>query len=286
MTLALEDPPVKTPQRPTGGRRLRRPPIGLVLACGWLLAVAVAVFVPHLIAAGDPLAGVPALKLEPPSAEHWLGTDAVGRDLYTRVVHGTGLTMRTAVLAVAMGVLFGSTLGLLAGLAGGAVDIVVMRMVDVLFAVPGILLSLALITVLGVGTAAVAFAVSLGSIAGIARVLRSEVLKVRTSPYIEAAQVSGNRPLRLTLRHVLPNAVTPLLALAALELAAAILSVSALGFLGYGAQPPAPEWGAMVAAGRDALRTAWWLTTFPGLAIVATVLAANRLSLLVGRRPR
>lgn len=286
MTLALEDPPVKTPQRPTGGRRLGRPPIGLVLACGWLLAVAVAVFVPHLIAAGDPLAGVPALKLEPPSAEHWLGTDAVGRDLYTRVVHGTGLTMRTAVLAVAMGVLFGSTLGLLAGLAGGAVDIVVMRVVDVLFAVPGILLSLALITVLGVGTAAVAFAVSLGSIAGIARVLRSEVLKVRTSPYIEAAQVSGNRPLRLTLRHVLPNAVTPLLALAALELAAAILSVSALGFLGYGAQPPAPEWGAMVAAGRDALRTAWWLTTFPGLAIVATVLAANRLSLLVGRRPR
>ncbi|WP_198932163.1 ABC transporter permease [Pseudonocardia sp. Ae717_Ps2] len=162
----------------------------------------------------------------------------MGRDLYTRVVHGTGLTMRTAVLAVAMGVLFGSALGLLAGLAGGAVDIVVMRVVDVLFAVPGILLSLALITVLGVGTAAVAFAVSLGSIAGIARVLRSEVLKVRTSPYIEAAQVSGNRPLRLTLRHVLPNAVTPLLALAALELAAAILSVSALGFLGYGAQPP------------------------------------------------
>ncbi|WP_226356546.1 ABC transporter permease [Pseudonocardia sp. ICBG601] len=286
MTLALEDPPVTAPQRPAGGRRRRRPPMGLVLACGWLLAVAVAVFVPHLLAAEDPLAGVPALKLEPPSAEHWLGTDAVGRDLYTRVVHGTGLTMRTAVLAVAMGVLFGSALGLLAGLAGGAVDIVVMRVVDVLFAVPGILLSLALITVLGVGTAAVAFAVSLGSIAGIARVLRSEVLKVRTSPYIEAAQVSGNRPLRLTLRHVLPNAVTPLLALAALELAAAILSVSALGFLGYGAQPPAPEWGAMVAAGRDSLRTAWWLTTFPGLAIVATVLAANRLSLLVGRRPR
>ncbi|SDH42481.1 ABC transporter permease [Pseudonocardia oroxyli] len=285
MTVALAKAPVEAPSG-TGPRRRRGPRIGLALAAVWLLVVALAVFVPHLLAPGDPLAGVPALKLQPPSAHHWWGTDEVGRDLYTRVVHGAGLTMSTAVLAVAMGVLLGSALGLLAGLAGGIVDVVVMRVVDVLFAVPGILLSLALITVLGAGTAAVAFAVSVGSIAGIARVLRSEVLKVRTSPYVEAAQVSGNRPLRLTLRHVLPNAVTPLLALAALELAAAILSVSALGFLGYGAQPPAPEWGAMVASGRDSLRTAWWLTTVPGLAIVATVLAANRVSLLGGRRLR
>ncbi|GAA4973600.1 ABC transporter permease [Pseudonocardia tropica] len=280
MTLTIARPPTGTGARPLGRRRRRRPPVGLLLAVAWMLVVVLAVLLPQLLASGDPLAGVPALKLDAPSAQHWLGTDAVGRDLYTRVVHGTGSTMRTAVLAVALGVAFGSLLGLAAGLAGGIVDVVVMRVVDVLFAVPAILLSLALITVLGAGTASVAFAVSVGSVAGIARILRSEVLKVTTSPYVEAALVSGNRPLRLTLRHVLPNAMTPLFALAALELAVAILSVSALGFLGYGTRPPAPEWGAMVAAGRDSLQTAWWLTTFPGLAIVATVLATNRLSLL------
>ncbi|MGW6129864.1 ABC transporter permease [Cellulomonas sp. NPDC055163] len=255
---------------------VRRP--GLALAVLWLVVLVVAAFAPAVLAPGDPLDGVPAEKLTGPSAAHWFGTDQVGRDLLTRVVHGTGLTLRGAVVAVALALVLGSVLGLVAGTAGRVVDDLLMRGVDVLLAIPSLLLSLSVVAALGFGTVNVAVAVGLASVASIARVMRSEVLRVRGSAYVEAAYSYGARPAGVLLRHVLPNASGPVAALAALELGGAVLAISALSFLGFGEPPPAPEWGALVAGGRDYLRTAWWLTTLPGLTIACTVLSANTLS--------
>lgn len=255
---------------------LRRPLV--VASLGWLVVVVVAALWPALLAPGDPLGGTPTDNLQPPSWAHWFGTDQLGRDLYTRVVHGTALTVSAAAVAVGVGVVGGSVLGLVSGFVGGRTDAVVMRVADVLLAIPGLLLSLALITALGFGTVNVAIAVGIATVASVARVLRSEVLRVRTAPYIEAARASGNGWTAVLLRHVLPNSIAPVVVLAVLEFGTAILAVSALSFLGYGAPPPAPEWGALVSGGRDYLRNAWWLTTLPGLTIAMTVLAANRLS--------
>lgn len=255
---------------------VRRP--GLPLAVAWLALVAIAAAAPALLAPGDPLAGVPADKLLPPGPGHPFGTDQTGRDLLTRVVHGAALTLQAASVAVGVGIVVGSLLGLVAGFVGGLTDAAVMRVADVLLSIPSLLLSLALITVLGTGTTNVAIAVGVASIASVSRIMRSEVLRVRTSTYVEAARASGNSPLRVLVRHVLPNSLGPVVVLAVLELGTAVLAVSALSFLGYGAPPPAPEWGTLVAGGRDHLAAAWWLTTIPGLAIVATVLSANRLA--------
>ncbi|PJI93828.1 ABC transporter permease [Luteimicrobium subarcticum] len=255
---------------------LHRP--GLLVAVLWLVAVAAAALAPQLLASGDPLAAHPDDRLTGPSAAHWFGTDQLGRDLYTRVVHGTGTTLHAALLAIAVGLVGGTVVGLLAGFVGGAVDAVLMRTADVLLAVPGLLLSLAVVTALGFGTTNVALAVGATSIATVARILRSEVLRVRTSAYVEAARAGGSRWWRVLGVHVLPNSLGPVLVLGALELGTAILAVSSLSFLGYGAQPPQPEWGSLVAAGRDYLAGQWWLTTLPGLVIALTVLAGNRLA--------
>ncbi|WP_029289048.1 ABC transporter permease [Cellulomonas sp. HZM] len=255
---------------------VRRP--ALVLALLWSALVVLAAFAPTVLAPGDPLEGVPADKLQPPSAAHWFGTDQLGRDLYTRVVHGTHLTLEAALVAVAVGLVVGAVVGLVAGFVGGVVDDVAMRVVDVLLSIPALLLSLALITVLGFGTVNVAIAVGLANVASVARIMRSEVLRVRTSVFVEASHAGGSRWWTVLGRHVLPNSIGPVVVLAALELGAAVLAVSSLSFLGYGEPPPAPEWGALVAGGRDYLRTSWWLTTLPGLTIVATVLAAGRIS--------
>ena len=271
----------------TLGFVVRRP--GLLAAAVWIVVVLLAAFAPALLAHSDPLTGVPADKLKPPSSAHWFGTDQLGRDLYSRVVHGTALTLQASLIAVGLGLVVGSTLGLLAGFFGSWVDDAVMRVADVLLAIPSLLLSLALVTVLGFGTVNVAIAVGLASVASVARIMRSEVVRVRSSVYVEAAQASGNRWHRVLLRHVLPNSAGPVVVLATLELGTAILAVSSLSFLGYGAPPPAPEWGQLVSTGRDFLRNAWWLTTLPGLAIVLTVLSANRISRALdteGRRNR
>ncbi|WP_461964423.1 ABC transporter permease [Curtobacterium sp. 24E2] len=226
----------------------------------------------------DPLAADPAARLTAPDAAHWFGTDQLGRDLYARVVHGTALTLQAAVLAIVIGLVGGSLVGLVAGFVGGVVDAVLMRVADVLLAIPSLLLSLTIVTVLGFGTVNVAVAVGVASIATIARIMRSEVVRVRTAPYVEAASANGNRWWRVLLVHVLPNAAGPVLVLAALEFGTAILAVSSLSFLGYGAQPPQPEWGSLVATGRDFIASSWWLTTIPGLVIAVTVLAGNRVA--------
>ncbi|WP_405162264.1 ABC transporter permease [Nocardia sp. NBC_01499] len=246
------------------------------VAVGWALF-------PSVFASGDPLIGVPAQKFQSPSAQHWFGTDNLGRDLYTRMVHGAGLSLTATVAAVGIALIAGSILGLLSGAVGGFVDSVVMRFVDVLLSIPALLLSLALVTALGFGTRNVAIAVGVSLVANFARVMRSEVLRVRNEVYVEAAQASGVRWYTVLLRHVLPNSYQPVLALAAVELGMAVLAVSALSFLGYGAKPPTPEWGSLISEGRNYLATAWWMTTLPGLVIIAVVVAAQRLGRAVGR---
>ena len=257
-------------------RYARRP--GLVVAGLVLGLVLVAAVAPRVFTSRSPDAGTPALRLSPPSAAHPFGTDYLGRDLFARVVYGTALSLRATVVAVLLALVVGSLVGLLAGYLGGAVDEALMRVTDVLLAIPGLLLSLAVVTAFGFGTVQVSVAVGVAGVPTLARAMRVEVLRVRGSSFVEAARLSGRRWPAVLLRHVLPHATGPVAALAALEFGSAVLAVSALGFLGFGPPPPAPEWGALVADGRTYLATAWWLTTLPGLVVAAVVLAANRLA--------
>lgn len=274
-------PPAPSTRRSGRVRRLLRSLLhrpGLVLSLLFVAAVLLAAFWPDLFTGRDPLRGTPAEILSPPSGRHWFGTDELGRDLYARVVHGAALSLKATLIAVAVAFVVGGGLGLVAGFAGGWVESVLMRLVDVLLAVPGLFLSLSVVAALGPGTVHVALAVGLAGVAGFARVMRAEVLRVRHTVYVEAARVSGARWYAVLGRHVLPNAAGPVLVLATLDLGTAVLSVSALSFLGYGAPPPAPEWGTLIADGRDYLADAWWVSTLAGLTVAALVLAVSRLS--------
>ena len=269
------------PEEVRDGRRaarfvLRRP--GLVISAVVIVLVVLAAFRPGLFTARDPLRGVPAENFRAPGAGHWFGTDELGRDVFSRVVHGAQLSLQATIIAVLVAFAIGGLLGLVAGFVGRWVEDVLMRFVDVVLSIPALFLSLALVTALGYGTIKVAIAVGLANLAGFARVMRSEVLRVRQAVYVEASRGSGSRWWTVLRRHVLPNAIGPVLVLATLEFGSAILSVSSLSFLGFGAPPPAPEWGTLISGGRNYLGNAWWLTALPGLTIAATVLATNRIA--------
>lgn len=281
-------PPAPSAPAPVSASRPRRRSRawGLYLAFAVVAVAVLWAVIPGVFAPGDPLTGVPADKLLPPSAAHWFGTDALGRDLFGRVVHGAVHSLSGALIAVTVGLALGTLLGAVAGATGGIVDDVLMRVVDVLLAIPGLLLSLSVIILLGFGTVNAAIAVGLGSVAAFARLMRAEVARVRRTEYVEAAFGSGGTFVAVLRRHVLPNALTPIVALAALQFGTAILAISTLGFLGYGAPPPTPEWGLLIAEGRNYIATAWWLTALPGLVVVAVVLSANRISHRLGRSTR
>lgn len=251
---------------------------GLVLSVAMIALVIAWAFFPAVFTSHDPIDGVPADRLQAPSLAHLFGTDHLGRDVYARVVYGSSLTLKATLLAVLVGLIIGSLTGLLAGFVGRWVDDALMRVVDVMLAIPGLLLSLAVVTALGFGTLNVAIAVGISNIAGFARIMRSETLKVRALSYSEASHAVGSRWTYTMGAHVFPNAVGPVVAVSALEFGTAILSISSLSFLGFGAQPPAPEWGALVSSGRDYLATAWWMTTFPSLTVALVVLSANRIA--------
>ena len=244
-----------------------------------ILAVAfLAALVPGLFTSADPYAGTDVALLAPGEYGHLMGTDAVGRDLYARVVYGARQSLLGALIAVAVGLVVGTLIGLLAGSLRGVVDTILMRAVDVLLSIPGILLSLSIIIVLGFGSVQAAVAVGATSVATFARLARSQVITVANAEYIEAAYGAGATRTTVLLRHILPNSLTPVIALATLQFGTAILQLSILGFLGYGAPPPTPEWGLIIAEGRDFMATAWWLIILPGIALVAVVMSANRLS--------
>jgi peptide/nickel transport system permease protein len=261
----------------------KRVPVTLALAWAVVFIVLCWAALPELFTGYSGTEGVPGEQLRAPSAEHVLGTDGLGRDVYARIVYGSRHSLSGAFVAVTVGLLFGTLLGLIAGARGGWIDAVIMRLMDSMLAVPSLLLSLSIIVLLGFGTINVAIAVGAVSVARFARLARSEVVRVRRSEYVEAAFGSGGTFWAVLYRHILPNSLTSVIALAALQFGSAILAISTLGFLGYGAPPPTPEWGLLIAEGRNYLSRAWWLTAAPGIVVVLVVLSADRISKALGR---
>jgi peptide/nickel transport system permease protein len=244
---------------------------GLAFLLVVLVAVAAPVLAPH-----DPVRLNVVESLEPPGARHWLGTDQFGRDVLSRIIYGSRVSVAMGLVAVAISVGGGSVLGLLAGYYRGSVDLLVMRLVDVMLAFPGILLALVVIAVLGPALGSAMIAVGISGMPLFIRVVRGSTLVVRELAYVEAAQATGCRDVRVLVRHVLPNVVTPVIVLVTLGIPSAIVAGAALSFLGLGIKPPTPDWGEMLSRGRAFMGTAWWLSTFPGLAIAIVVLAINR----------
>lgn len=238
--------------------------------------IAVALLAPAL-APHDPLATNLYGRLAPPSMDNPMGTDELGRDILSRVIYGARISLRIGLICIALAMTTGTALGLVAGYWGGAIDGIVMRLVDILLAFPSILLAIAIVAVLGPGIDNVMVAVSAVLVPQFARLVRASVLSVRELAYVEAARALGAGGLRIALVSVLPNCLTPLIVQASLSLATAILDAAGLSFLGLGAQPPTPEWGAMLNSGRDLLLKAPWVMAFPGLAIFVVALGLNLL---------
>lgn len=252
-----------------------------LFAIAFLILVVAMIVAPSVIAPYDPLQENPDLPLAGPSLAHPFGTDYIGRDLLSRVVAGTGATIAGSFIAVAIRLMVGTVLGLLAAYFGRATDGIIGRIVDVLLSIPTLLLSITIIVALGFGTVNAAIAVGISSIAVFARLARSEVLATRHLPFVEASEHLGAGHLTLLFRHVLPNSYSAVLSLAALQFGTAILAIASLSFLGYGAQPPEPEWGLLISEARNYINSAPGLVFFPAVAIVLTVMSLSRLAHLI-----
>jgi len=246
---------------------------GLAIIVALLLVVILA----PLLAPGTPYGQDLANRLLPPSGDHWFGTDQLGRDIYTRVVHGAHLTLIIVVLVAILAAPAGLLIGTVAGYAGGIVDTVLMRITDVFLAFPRLVLALAFVAALGPGIENAVIAIALTSWPPYARVARAETLALRSSDFIAAARLQGASPARIVLRHIAPLCLSSVIIRVTLDMAGIILTAAGLGFLGLGAQPPLPEWGAMVAAGRDFILEQWWVATMPGIAIFIVSLGFNLL---------
>jgi len=238
-----------------------------------LLWIGVAAFAPHL-APYDPLS-LSGVGRQPPSAPHPMGTDLLGRDILSRVMFGARISLAIGLISVAIGGVSGSAMGVVAGYHGGRIDGVLMRIVDAMLAFPGLLLALMVIAALGPGLTNVMLAVGVSSIPLYARLVRGLCLGIRQIEYVQAAHAIGGSDARIMLRHVTPNILGPVVVLSTLQVGSAILVGSALSYLGMGAQPPTPEWGLMTSEGQAYLAGEWWISTFPGFAILSAVLAIN-----------
>jgi peptide/nickel transport system permease protein len=214
-------------------------------------------------------------NLQPPTMPHPLGTDPLGRDIMSRVIYGSRISLRIGFLSVGIGISAGLLLGLSGGYYGGWLDNLLVMIIDAMLAFPGILLAMAIVSVLGASLRNVMIAVGLSSIPRYARLVRGSVLSAREQLYVDSARVIGAKDSRIVLRHIVPNVIGPVLVMATLSVPTAILSAAGLSFLGLGAQPPTPEWGLMVSEGRKVMRHAWWVPTFPGLAVMVIVLSIN-----------
>lgn len=272
-------PAAAAPEPAEWRRRLRRVGRSPLTVAGLLLVaavVALAAFGPQL-APYDPLEQRLDLKLAPPGPGHPLGRDALGRDILSRILHGVRISLGTAVGVVAATAVAGGAVGLIAGLLGGLADEVIMRVTDMFFAFPSLVLAMAIAALLGPSLTTSMIAIAAVWWPVYARLMRGQVLAVREREFVEAARAVGATRTAIALRHVLPNALTPVLVQATLDLGGVVLTAAGLSFIGFGAQPPTPELGVMVAEGRNYITQQWWVSTFPGLAILVMVLGFNLL---------
>ncbi|WP_135663989.1 nickel transporter permease [Halorhabdus rudnickae] len=261
----------------SGRRRVRSAPPKVTLGGAIVALLGVVAIVGPLVTPYDPATQALRTRLAAPSLAHPLGTDELGRDVATRLVYGARLSLGLALLVTAIRLVVGTVLGLVAGLAGGIVDASLMRLVDVQLAFPGLILALVVAGILGPGLGSIVLAISVVGWASYARVVRGSVLSVKNNSFVQSSKLYGTPRWRIAGRHLLPNVMNPVIVLATLDLGTVVISVASLSFLGVGAQPPTAEWGMMVNAGRDHLRSAWWLITVPGVAIMLTVIGFNLL---------
>lgn len=236
------------------------------------LIVLIAIFAPFIAPRGEQDTDYTA-RLHGPSREHLFGTDNLGRDIFSRVIHGTRIDLQVGILSVILPFLIGGILGCLSGYYGGRIDNLVMRVADVIQAFPFIILIIAIVAVLGTGLPSVYIAVALVAWVSYARLIRGEILVAKNQEYVEAARSLGGSDGRVIGRHLLPNVITPALVYASTDVVLYIVLVTSLSYLGLAARPPSPEWGAMITEGRTFMATAWWISLFPGLAVVITGIA-------------
>jgi peptide/nickel transport system permease protein len=255
-------------------REITRNPLALTGAVYLTVITLVAIFAP-LLAPHSPIDQNLMLRLDGPSVEHWLGTDAAGRDVVSRLMYGARISLFIGLIGTAGGVLFGTIIGLVSGYYGGKIDTLAMRLIDIMYAFPGILLAILIVAIMGPSMANLIIALVVWGTPTLARIVRGVVFSLREREFIEAARTIGASDSRIVFLHLLPNCLAPIIVYATLGVAGALLTAAGLGFLGLGVQPPTAEWGAMLSSGRDYIRTSPYLVTAPGLLIFTTVLALN-----------
>lgn len=275
---AVKAAPKKRSQMQEVWRRLKKNKMAMIGLTIVVILVLIAIFADVLFDYNDVVIKQnTAIRLQGPSAEHWLGTDEFGRDILARLVHGSRISLVVGVVAVSIALTVGGTLGALAGFYGGKIDMVIMRLMDILLAVPSLLLSITIVSALGPSIINLMIAISISSIPGYARIVRSSVMTVRDNEFVEAARSIGANNWQIILTHIIPNCMAPIIVQVSLKVASAILSTSGLSFLGLGVKAPTPEWGSMLSGGRAYLRNAPHLTFFPGVMIMITILSLNLL---------
>ncbi len=255
-------------------RRFRRNKQAMVGMCMLLLMIFSAIFA-SVISPYDPLQQDIINRLQPPSAAHFFGTDELGRDIFSRILYGSRISLTVGLIAVSISSVVGCALGAIAGYYGGVLDNVIMRCTDVLMAIPSILLNISIVAALGTGLQNVMIAIGISSVPAYCRIMRASLLSLKDQEFVDASRAAGASDPYIILNHILPNSLAPLIVQATLKIGGAILSCASMSFIGLGIVPPTPEWGAMLSTGRDFLRDAPHLTAFPGMAIMFAVFAMN-----------
>ncbi|HTA77556.1 MAG TPA: nickel transporter permease [bacterium] len=249
----------------------------MIWGAGIILLLVVTALGSGLLAPMDPVQQTLSDRLLAPSGHHWMGTDQYGRDVFSRLIYGSRISLAVGLVAVSIYIFIGTVVGSVAGYYGGVVDALLMRLVDILLCIPTFFLILMVIAFVGPSIINIMIIIGLTSWTDVARLVRGEVLSLKEREFVQAAKVIGMKDIRIIMKHILPNAMGPILVVATLGIGGAILTESSLSFLGLGVQPPTPSWGNMLQEGKDHLTDAWWLVTFPGLAIFITVLGYNLL---------
>ena len=244
---------------------------------GILIILIISAIFASLLAPYDPIDSNILQRLQGPTLKHWLGTDDLGRDILSRIIYGSRISLQVGVISVSISLVFGGMAGVLAGYYGGKIDMFIMRFIDIMLAFPSVLLAIGIMAVLGPKLSNAMIAISIVNMPRFARIVRASVLMVKSEEYVVAAEAIGATDFQIVFKYILPNCLAPVIVQSTLSIASAILEAAGLSFLGLGAQPPTPEWGAMLSEGRSALQIAPWVVAFPGIAIMITVVGFNLL---------